>query len=157
MPYQQHAYEYEYAPQSEWNEPNVATRRKKSKAKTGARVRLFFVVLLMFAAGSLLVGRYGVIDDRTRELAAARAELASIESRNQQLQAQIDRSLDVAEIDRIAVEQFGMRRAEPHQIIRINMNNANFGERVSQGGNSGGGRVLHGVPGILINAIEGIR
>jgi len=155
MAYQQHA--YEYIPQPEQSEPKVITRRKQSKARAGERARLFLIILLMFAAGSLLIGRDVMIDDGTRRLAAARAELASIESRNQQLQAQIDRSLDAAEIDRIAVEQFGMRRAEPHQMIRINMNNANFGERISQGRNSNNDRILQGVPGVLINAIERIR
>ena len=129
---------------------------KKPKKKGISRGKLFLYIVISFAIGFFLVSRHVEVHDTGAELRVAREELARIENINQQLQLQIDRSMDLAAIEQIAVEQFGMRRVERHQIFYIDINTANFGERIYQSNNrvpveEG---VLHGVPGILIRAIE---
>ena len=129
---------------------------KKPRKKGNSRGKLFLYIVISFVIGFFLVSRYVEIQDTGAELRIAREELARVENINQQLQLQIDRSMDLAAIEQIAIEQFGMRRVERHQIFYIDMNTGNFGERIYQSNNrvpveEG---ILHGVPGILIRAIE---
>ena len=141
----------------EYTPGTAARRKKKSITKRKSRAKLILYILMSFAIGSLLVGRYVVVEETGRELRNARIELNMIESRNQQLQLQINRAIDLVEVERIAIEEFGMRRVERHQMFFIDMNTANFGERISQNEEPADRRILSGVPGILINAIETLR
>ena len=151
------AYERAYQPVTQPQEQiKSPAKSKKTKSKGTSRAKLFLYIVISFAIGFFLVSRHVEIQDTGRELVRAREELARIENINQQLQLQIDRSLDLAAIEEIAVGQFGMRRIERHQIFYIDMNTTNFGERIAQDRNrvpveEG---VLYGVPGILIRAIE---
>jgi len=132
------------------------TPAKKPKKKGTSRGKLFLYIVISFAIGFFLVSRHVEIQDTGVELRVAREELARVENINQQLQLQIDRSMDLAAIEQTAIEQFGMRRVERHQMFYIDMNTTNFGERIYQSNNrvSVEDGILHGVPGILIRAIE---
>ena len=158
QPYTQHAY-----PQPSTQQPVRTTRqnskKKKSSVRTKSRGKLFLCIITLFAAGFLLVSRHNMVHQTGRELQNARAELHAIESQNQHLQRQIDRSIDLMALEALATEEFGMRRIERHQMFFIDMNTTNFGERISQNRDrvpieEG---ILHGVPGILIMALETLR
>ena len=148
----QHAHE----PVPQFSEPKKApAKKKRSKSRVKSRAKLFLYIIISFTMGFLVVSRYVAVDESGRELRAARNELAAIESRNQQLQMQIDREIAEIDVYLIATEEFGMRRLENHQTFNININTANFGERISQLQRDG--RILQGVPGILVNAIQTLR
>jgi len=135
-------------------------QKKKSSSRLTMRRQIFLWTAALTAAAFFLLWRHAALDETRRELQSVTAELNAIESTNQHLQRQIDRSIDLAELEQRAITEFGMRRIEQHQRLFIDMNTAeNVGEIISQNRDTvpleeG---ILHGVPGVLIRAIETLR
>jgi len=137
------------------NAPRRPVRRKKSKYK--ARAKMFLYIIIAFAVGFLVVSRFNQVSDTRRELQAAIVERDETHALNHHLQSQIDRSVDLDVVRQRAVEEFGMRPIETHQLFRVDISAPNFGERIHRGQPESGATILHGAPGILINAIETLR
>ena len=157
--YQNHAYETlpEVAATTARTKAPAARKSFPRKKAKKSHAKLFLYIIAAFAIGFLVVSRYVAVEESGRELRAARNELTEIESRNEHLQRQIDRGIDLSEVERIAIEEFGMRRLERHQMFYININSNNFGEKIDGNTQSDRDGILQGVPGILINAIETLR
>ena len=153
----QHAYnnEYEHHAQTQ-----LKAKKKKSSSRAKTQRQVLLWTFMLTAAALFLLWRYAALDESQRELQRVTAELHAIESTNQHLQRQIDRSIDLTELERRAIEDFGMRRIEHHQRLFIDMNTAeNVGEINSQNLDtvpieSG---ILYGVPGVLIRTIQTLR
>jgi len=153
----QRAYKHTY----EYSAP-APRQSVKKKANPRAKVhrQVFLWTLVLTAAALFLLSRHAELDNTRRELRNITAELNTIENTNQHLQRQIDRSINLPELRMRAIEEFGMREIEPHQVFDIDMNiTGNVGEIISrrldtvpieQG-------ILYGIPGVLIRTIETLR
>jgi len=154
----QRAYNHQYEYQTSVR-PKVAVK-KKVNPRTKIHRKVFLWTLLFTGAALFLLSLHAEVDDTRRELRNITAELHAIETANEHLQRQIDRSINLSELEQYAISELGMRRVEAHQIFNIDMNTSdNVGEIISHRGDTvpleeG---VLYGVPGVLIRAFETLR
>lgn len=153
----QRAYNNSYENQA-LTQSGVRTAKVSPRAKVHRQVILWAIVFTV--AALFLLSRHAELDDTSRQLRNITVELNAIEQTNQHLQRQIDRSINLIELEQRAIEEFGMRRIERHQILDIDMNmNENVGEIISRRSDNipldeG---ILYGVPGVLIRAIQTMR
>ena len=92
----------------------VESKRKTEKAKKS-------IVATVLAFGMLFVicTRYAQINELTHKINALEKDLASAESLNQQLGAQVDSKTDLNYIEKYAKYQLGMQKPDEKQIVRI--------------------------------------
>ena len=154
-----HAYNHQYEYQTR------AAARQQTQAKAASpRGKVYRTVILwtlmLAAAGFFLLSRHAEVDYTHRELRRVTEQLNAAEHTNQHLQRQIDRAVDLPALELRAIEEFGMRRVERHQMLDVDMNTTeNVGEIISNRPDtvpieSG---VLYGVPGVLIRAMQTMR
>ncbi|MCL2851920.1 MAG: cell division protein FtsL [Defluviitaleaceae bacterium] len=76
-------------------------------------------LVLLFAAALGIVMSFALIFERQTAIRSLTAELRQIEEDNNLIRAQISRSYDIREIERIATQRLMMGRPQPHQIVHI--------------------------------------
>ena len=88
----------------------------------------------MFAFSVLCRGV--MITDKASELDSLKKELSDVKAKNQELQMEIDKSLDLNRIEQLASEKLNMRRPEKYQIVYINLDRVDYVEK-AEGSKSG--------------------
>ena len=122
-----------HAPQTQSNvrikvSKQQATRVAQKRAKNRGIASLFFIVAL----ASFVLFRGVMITDNAAQVDAKRSELEALITSNEKLQFEIDRSLDLDNVETIARNELGMRRAEKYQTIYINLEQTDYVEKVSK-------------------------
>ena len=132
----------------------VATRTD-ARARTSA-IRACAIAVLMFILCFSVIYRYSVILESNQEIKALEKQCEGIISENQLMQAQIDRYLEMGEVEKIAREELGMMKPESYQIFYIDMQMGDLSGSGSTMANEGAG-VIAGTPGALVNAFRVYR
>lgn len=118
-----------YTPQEN---PNIRIR-KKTKKKSSTKVKYNYsavarlIILAVFAFSVLCRGV--MITDKANELSTLKKELNDIKAKNQELQVEIDKTLDLTRIEQLASEKLNMRRPEKYQIVYINLDRVDYVEK----------------------------
>ena len=73
-----------------------------------------------------------MITDKCCSVEKKQAELNALVASNEKLQVDIDRSLDLDKVETIARDELGMRRAEKHQTIYLDMSQSDYVEKVAK-------------------------
>lgn len=115
--------------------PNVRIKVSKKKEQTKAKranatglVKLALVVACAF----VILLRGVMITDKCCSVEKKQAELNALVASNEKLQVDIDRSLDLDKVETIARDELGMRRAEKHQTIYLDMSQSDYVEKVAK-------------------------
>lgn len=116
--------------------PNSNIRIKntqKNKSKSAIKPKYDYSVILRVALIALfaffVLYRGVIITDKTNQLSEKKKELANLQAKNEKLQVEIEKSLDLARIEEIASEKLNMRRPEKYQIVYINLDRTDFVEK----------------------------
>lgn len=146
---------------------NEAARRKAAIEKTvkarsarraaaAARFRNFLKAAMCFAAAFVVISRYVAINEANSEITQLKKEYSSIVAANQDLQAKIDKTVDLKKLQTIASEKFGMVKPERYQIFYVDMQMGDFSENIAAK-NTDSERekiAVTGVPGTIIGSMK---
>lgn len=101
-------------------EQNKVLRAKK-QYKDNNRVKLKTVlsILLVFAAGLLLMYRFGTVMQMNYKIAEFEKEYNRIRSENSQIKVQIENETDLTSIKEIAEKRLGMQKPDKSQYVYI--------------------------------------
>ncbi len=93
---------------------NTATNNKSESAK-----KSIIITLLAFTMLFVICTRYAQINELTHKVSSLEKDLASAESLNQQLSAEVDSKTDLSYIEKYAKYQLGMQKPDEKQVVRI--------------------------------------
>ena len=88
-------------------------------------------IAAVMALAFLVLFRGLMITDKCAAVEQKRADLNALITSNEKLQYEIDRSLDLKNVENIAKSELGMRRAEKYQTIYLNLPQTDYVEKVA--------------------------
>lgn len=118
----------------------VSTKKQQVAQKRANLTSLVSVVAVMALAFIVLL-RGLMITDKCAAVEQKQAELNALITSNEKLQYEIDRSLDLKNVEAIARDQLGMRRAEKYQTVYLDLPQTDYVEKVATGEFSLFGRI----------------
>ena len=104
--------------------------KAKAKVKYNYAVVIRIGIITLFAFAVLFRGV--MINEKTAELSEMKAQLEDIEAKNQKLQVDIEQSLDLNRIEKLASGRLNMRRPEKYQIVYINLDRVDYVEKINE-------------------------
>jgi len=125
---------YPYQPQTQ-SHSNVRIKISKSEEKAvQKRANISGLVTLLLIAGFAFVVllRGVMITEQSSSVSKKTAEHEALVTTNEKLQFEIDRSLDLDNVEDIARNELGMRRAEKYQTVYINIEQTDYVEKTAK-------------------------
>ncbi len=119
-----------YIPSTQSNVRIKVSTQMATQKRTKANGMLSLLLIVGFAFIVLLRGV--MITDKATNVDAKREELNALITSNEKLQFEIDRSLDLNNVETIARNELGMRRAEKYQTIYLNLEQTDYVEKVAK-------------------------
>ena len=102
--------------------PELTTaQKKKAKAKAVSRVKNVIYLLIGFGIAFLICYRYSLINEKFNQLENTKKQLATVQTVNEQIQADIDSQTDLSYIENYAKYQLGMQKPSNSQIVYVNV------------------------------------
>ena len=134
--------------------------KKAQRSKMGAR-KMFGIavkVMCVFLLCCTVIYRFSVILESNAKLDEMKKEYEAVMSRNQAIQAKIDKSFEANTLEKIATTQLGMVKPDPSQIIYVDMQMADKGETSDEIAKAEEETTaLMGAPGTLIRAFQMLK
>lgn len=120
------------------------------------RVGRVLKTALCFAVAFIIINRYVAINEANSRINELKDEYNSVVAANEDLQAKIDKAVDLKTLQTVASEKFGMVRPERYQMFYIDMELDDFAENVAQNENEDEKEkvAVTGVPGTIIGAMK---
>ncbi len=119
-----------YIPNTQSNVRIKVSTQKAVQKRTKATGMLSLFLIVGFAFIVLLRGV--MITDKATNIDIKRENLNVLITSNEKLQFEIDRSLDLDNVETIARNELGMRRAEKYQTIYLNLEQTDYVEKVAK-------------------------
>lgn len=141
-------YEYETSPRK--LEPDVPrkrqTQRRKlkvvedlprqevriSKEQKKRQIKLTLVVIGIFILLLTISYRNSQINEKFNQVQALKKDLASLKKENEQLEVNIENSLNLNTIEKLAKEKLGMQKLTNKQTVYVNLPKKDYVESVSE-------------------------
>lgn len=113
-------------------------------------------VLVVFAVAFVIINRYVAINEANSKINELKKTYNEQLATNQNLQAKIDKSIDLKKLQTVASEKFGMVRPEQYQIFYVDMGMGDYSENVAENAaeNAKEKVAVNGVPGTIIGAMK---
>ena len=129
---------------------------KRAKMLREKRIKALIAVAAVFVMSFIIVNRYVEINEAQSAINKLQKEYNSIAASNQDLQAKIDKAVDLKKLQVVASEKFGMVRPERYQMFYIDLNQEDCTENVAEDkeGDEKEKVSVQGVPGTLISAMK---
>lgn len=102
---------------------NNKVLREKKKYKTNSKMKLkaVFLCLIVFGACFLLMYRYAIITQMNNNIIEYEKNLARLQKENSLLRVEIEKALDIDQIQQIAENRLGMQKPDRSQIVYMNI------------------------------------
>lgn len=107
---------------------NKAKARSNAKAKIGIGLKVVFIFALLFA--SLLLGARN--DEAFAEIQKLKQNVATIQKENDQIEINIQNSLNINKVEQAAKELLGMQKLTNKQIVYINLPKKDYVEHKTE-------------------------
>lgn len=133
-----------------------ARAARTAKSVKASRLLNFFKVAACFTVAFVIISRYVAINEANSRIAELKKEYNSIIATNQDLQAKIDKTVDLKKLQTVASEKLGMVRPERYQIFYVDMQLDDSCENVAaEKANDEREKVaVTGVPGTIIGSMK---
>ncbi len=145
--YRYSRYQYETSPRKlepEY-EPLVETQYKKKKTTTvkknnkplqkqqvKSHVKVMGYVLLVFASLFVISYRNSLINESFNENESLKANLAAIKKENEQLKVNLENSLNLSNIEKLAQTKLGMQKLDNSQKVYVSLDKKDYVEPASE-------------------------
>ena len=98
------------------------TERKPAKAKKKKiNVGIMASILTLSVSAAFMISEFVTVNEKRNEIAGLEEKLANAESATSQKMFELERSVDLSEIEQEATTRLGMQRPEKYQTIYINV------------------------------------
>ncbi len=145
--------------------PGRAVKTKQAEQKPQAApavhlthrqiMRILGVVAVAFVFACIIIYGYTAILESNQAIKSLEKQYTDILAANQALQTQIDRGLEMGEIEQYAREELGMMKPESYQMFYVDMKLPDDGAAAALP--SDNNNVIAGTPGALVNAFRVLK
>lgn len=131
-------------------------QRKKvdEKAVFVRKVKKYAMIATVLVMAFVIVRGYVAIDEASGNITTLKKNYNSVVAENQAIQAEIDRTLDLEELQRVATEEYGMTRPERYQIYYIDMGFGDSGMVVADSEGENDEQPLKGASGMIVDSMN---
>lgn len=112
--------------------------------------------VLVFAIAFVIINRYVEINEASSRVSELKKEYSDQLATNQDLQAKIDKSVDLKKLQTLAGEKLGMVRPEQYQIFYVDMGMGDYSENIAESNAEDAKEkvAVNGVPGTIIGTMK---
>ncbi len=132
----------------------VTHKKVNKKAVFVRRVKKYAMVATVLVLAFMVVRGYVAIDEAKGNNAKLQKKYNNIVAENQAIQAEIDRELDLEELQRVATEVYGMTRPERYQIYYVDMGFGDSGVVVADNEKEKKEPSLAGASGMIVGSMN---
>lgn len=138
-------------------------KKREERIRTAQRQQLMLKhaanilrVIAVFAVAFVIINRYVAINEANSRVNELKKEYDDQLATNQNLQAKIDKSIDLKKLQTVASEKFGMVRPEQYQIFYVDMGMGDYSENIAESNAEDAKEsiAVNGVPGTIIGTME---
>ena len=108
------------------NEVLKKNKVKKQVKYTRAKLRIVFLMLLIFGCGMTIMYRYALITDVNYKIDESKRAYSKIKNENLTAKVKIENSLDLAKVRELAEGQYGMHKPQREQIVSVNVPKSDY-------------------------------
>lgn len=129
-------------------------KKVNNKALFVRKVKKYAMIATVLMLAFMIVRGYVALDEQTGNITNLKKEYNSIIAENQAIQAEIDSTLDLEELQRVATEEYGMTRPERYQISYVDMGLSDSGAVVADNESEKEEPSLAGASGMLVGSMN---
>lgn len=129
-------------------------RKVNKKAVFVRKVKRCAMIATVMTLAFMIVRGYVALDELSGSITSLKKEYNSIIAENQAIQAEIDQSLDLEELQKVATEKYGMTRPERYQIFYVDMGFGDSGTVVAENESEKEEPSLAGASGMLVDSMN---
>jgi hypothetical protein len=106
-----------------YNEVHKKNNKKSNKKVkyTMAKLRILFIMLIVFGCGMTMMYRYALITDINYKIDESKRQYTQIKNDNLNIKVKIENSLDLAKVREVAEGKYGMHKPQREQIVSVNV------------------------------------
>ncbi len=156
--------DYNYIEEKREKEKNeLKEKRRAAQLNEAKRLRMrvnrvlnTVRAVLVFAVAFIIINRYVEINEASSRVQELKKEYSDQLATNQDLQAKIDKSVDLKKLQTLAGEKLGMVRPEQYQIFYVDMGMGDYSENIAESDaeNAKEKVAVNGVPGTIIGTMK---
>lgn len=130
--------EPEYEPIKEpYSRKKTTTVKKKAnkpkqKSQIKTNIKTITYVFLIFASLFVISYRNSLINESFNENENLKSNLAAIEKENEQLKVNLENSLNLSNVEKLAKEKLGMQKVDGSQKVYVNLEKKDYIEPASE-------------------------
>lgn len=106
--------------------------RKNPRKALVRKIKRYAMVATIVVLAFMMVKGYVALDELDGTITGLKKEYNSITAKNQAIQAEIDKNLDLEELQRIAADEYDMSRPERYQVFYVDMGGKDMGKTVTE-------------------------
>jgi cell division protein FtsL len=106
--------------------------KQQSQVKGTDKIKTILGILICFAVAFCILLRYVTITEASNKIDGYKKQISQLERLNEQMQVEIDRSIDLKKVEEIARTKLGMRRPEKFQMVYVKLDKSDYAEIVEQ-------------------------
>lgn len=146
------AYKLEYYYPKKDKEKVPGKRKNLKKVTTSInKGKVMLSIAISLAIAFTILWRYTMIIEANNQVKNLQDELSRLERITEQVKVELDSSIDLERIERIAREELGMRRPENYQIVYVDINTSDYAQVL---GNTPKPNTTHNLLAIIFNRIN---
>jgi len=123
---------YNYEPVPEYQDYQRQDKKQKvvivRRTKAIIRFKAVLCILIFFALGIFILARYSMINQEKRNINKLKADLNEINQVNTQIQVELNRKVDLGEVEKEAIQKLGMQYPDKNQMIYVQIPKTDFTE-----------------------------
>ena len=142
------------------NAPSKRTVKKvKKESAFSLTIKRMFVVAFSFIVAFSVVRGYVMMNEANNNISKLKEDLRMVQSENQAIRAQIDKNIDLKNLQAIAGEKFKMVRPDSYQIYYVDLKFDDYSENVKEKEEKEkeNSVPVEGVTGVLISSADMFR
>ena len=130
------------------------TKKVNKKAVFVRKIKKYAMIATVVVLAFMMVRGYVAIDELDGTITNLKKEYSSINAENQAIQAEIDKNLDLEELQLIATEEYGMTRPERYQVFYVDIESGDTGIQVAENEKKKEKTALDGASGMLVDSMN---
>lgn len=103
------------------NKVKTEKRNREQTLVRGVYIRRICATVLIAVSAGFMISEFVAVNEAEQEVAVLQKQLTELESATSQLVFDMEQSVDLAQIEKIATTRLGMQRPEKYQTIYVNV------------------------------------
>ena len=120
--------EYDYYEAEEKKRHNRAKVIVVTRNSALQKFKAICAIFLILGLSLFIVQRCTYINERNTEVRKLKMELSTLEKENGQLEIQLERNVDLKQIEQVAIQKLGMQYPDKTQTVLLQVNKSDFTE-----------------------------